>query len=158
MNFINFMVMGEPMSKQRPRVTTIKGYARAYTPKDTLNYENKVLMSYQEKLKELCGEDLKVLFPQGTFVKLKLEAWFPLTKGDYGKNGLNKKGREKLDYMYCDKHKDLDNIIKIVLDALNGIAFADDKQIVVIESFKAYSSALPYVSVTLEEIKKGEVA
>ena len=153
---IHFMIMGEPMAKQRPRVTTIKGFARAYTPKDTLNYENKVLMSYQEALKEQSSEEqLKVLFPQGSFVRLKLSAYFSLTKGDYGKKGLNKNGREKLDQYYCDKHKDLDNIIKIVLDALNGIAFSDDKQVVAMECDKAYSSDLPYVSVTLEEIEKG---
>jgi Holliday junction resolvase RusA-like endonuclease len=35
---------------------------------------------------------------------------------------------------------DLDNLIKTVLDALNGIAYTDDKQIVRLGATKAYGT------------------
>ena len=71
---------------------------------------------------------------------------------DYGKKGLNKSGKNKINGVYCDKHKDLDNIIKIVMDALNGICFNDDKQIVCIEAYKLYTQDLPRVEVSFEQI------
>lgn len=149
MKSVSFVIEGEPMAKQRPRLSTFNGYARAYTPKDTERYENKVLMCYKNSLNNEINE---VMFPQGTYVKLSLEAYFGLTKGDYGKKGLNKSGKNKINGVYCDKHKDLDNIIKIVMDALNGICFNDDKQIVCIEAYKLYTQDLPRVEVSFEQI------
>ena len=38
----------------------------------------------------------------------------------------------------CTKHKDFDNIYKIICDALNGIAYEDDKQIWYDEGFQKF--------------------
>lgn len=148
---INFIVNGEPMAKQRPRVTTFNGYARAYTPKDTLNYENKVLMCYKDKLKELEIDTTKVLFPN-EMLFVTIVAYFGLTKGDYGKKGLNKSGREKMEHLYCPTHKDTDNLAKIVLDGLNGICYKDDKQIVTLLVSKKYTQEQPRVEVNIKDI------
>lgn len=148
---IEFIVNGEPMAKQRPRVTTFNGYARAYTPKDTLNYENKVLMCYKDKLKELEIDNTKVLFPN-EMLFVTIVAYFGLTKGDYGKKGLNKSGREKMEYLYCPTHKDADNIAKVVLDAINGICYKDDKQIVMLLVSKKYTQEQPRVEVNIKDI------
>ena len=57
---IKFVVPGLPFGKQRPKVTVRKftgsdgkekKFAKAYTPKKTVNYENLVKMAYQEKAK-----------------------------------------------------------------------------------------------------------
>lgn len=57
---IKFIVPGLPFGKQRPKVTVRKftgsdgkekKFAKAYTPKKTVNYENLVKMAYQEKAK-----------------------------------------------------------------------------------------------------------
>ena len=55
------------------------------------------------------------------------------------------------------KRPDLDNLIKSVLDALNGVAYKDDCQIVTMLSRKNYAEA-PYVKVILndEKPKEGE--
>lgn len=148
---IKFIVNGEPMAKQRPRLSTYGGYARAYTPKDTLNYENKVLMCYRDKLKELEIDNTKVLFPN-EMLFVTIIAYFGLTKGDYGKKGLNKSGRNKIDSVYCPTHKDCDNIAKIVLDALNGICYKDDKQIVTLLVVKKYTQEQPRVEVNIKDI------
>ena len=148
---ISFIINGEPMAKQRPRVTTFNGYARAYTPKDTLNYENKVLMCYKDKLKELEIDNTKVLFPN-EMLFVTIIAYFGLTKGDYGKKGLNKSGREKMEHLYCPTHKDADNIAKVVLDAINGICYKDDKQIVTLLVTKKYTQEQPRVEVNIKDI------
>jgi Holliday junction resolvase RusA-like endonuclease len=46
---------------------------------------------------------------------------------------------------------DADNIAKIILDALNKIAYKDDSQITQLTVIKRYSEQ-PYVRVTLEEV------
>lgn len=57
---IRFVIPGLPFGKQRPRVTVRKfdgadgkekRFAKAYTPENTVNYENLVKMAYQEKAK-----------------------------------------------------------------------------------------------------------
>ena len=47
---------------------------------------------------------------------------------------------------------DLDNLVKQILDALNGFAFADDAQIVHVNASKMYVSSPSYTTVYIEEI------
>ena len=42
-------------------------------------------------------------------------------------------------FMATRRRKDLDNLVKLVLDALNGEAFADDSQVVEINARKIFS-------------------
>ena len=42
-----FVVLGEPKGKGRPRVVNKNGFSKAYTPKDTVAYENLVKMEYR---------------------------------------------------------------------------------------------------------------
>ena len=46
---------------------------------------------------------------------------------------------------------DLDNRLKVALDALRGIAFADDKQVVAILAYRHEDKAHPRIEVTIEE-------
>ena len=47
---------------------------------------------------------------------------------------------------------DCDNIIKAVLDALNGVAYCDDKQVISVSCNKFYGET-GHLTVTVEEIK-----
>ena len=152
MNRIQFEIMGEPFGKQRPRVVTTNGYARAYTPEKTIRYENKVLNAYLESVKDTPNEHIIPFENEPLFCTI--QATFGLSKGDYGKKGLNKHGRNKLDTYFCDKHLDSDNIAKVIQDALNGVAYKDDKQICGLLVIKAWGE-MPSVKVTLENCPKG---
>lgn len=149
---IEFVIYGEPMGKQRPKVSMRNGYAHAYTPKETILYENKVLMFYKDKIKDTEYED-KVIFDNNQIVEMNLVAYFGLTKQDFGKKGLSKNGQYKINRKYCNKKCDIDNIVKIVLDALNGICYNDDKQVVKITASKVYTLEQPRVEVSFNEIK-----
>lgn len=46
---------------------------------------------------------------------------------------------------------DIDNVVKIIMDGLNGAAYYDDKQVVVLTAGKNYSDE-PHVSVEVIEI------
>ena len=50
------------------------------------------------------------------------------------------------------KKPDMDNIVKVVADALNGVAYHDDTQIVMVVAKKVYSS-LEGLDITVEEYK-----
>jgi len=51
------------------------------------------------------------------------------------------------------KRKDIDNLIKFVLDALNERAYLDDGQIVAIHSYKAYTDLEPRVYVHIKKVR-----
>lgn len=100
-----------PKTKGRPRMTR---FGKAYTPKETVAYEKEISELYDGPLFEdelLC---MKLRFTvEGTELLLeKLEH-----------NPKVKQPKSKLT-------GDIDNYAKSILDALNGVAYADDKQIV----------------------------
>ena len=140
-------ILGEPMGKQRPRYSMYNGNVRTYTPQKTINYESLIAHEYNEKYGQL-------VFDREEPVRVRICAYFGLSKADYGKKGLNKSGREKVEMGYCTKHLDLDNIIKIVLDALNSICYVDDKQVVIIESEKHWTTETPRVEIILSNVEK----
>lgn len=47
MKSVTFTIPGQPKGKMRPKVTVQGGYAHAYTPKETTNYESYVKVMYQ---------------------------------------------------------------------------------------------------------------
>ena len=53
---------------------------------------------------------------------------------------------------YCTKHIDLDNIVKVVMDALNSICYVDDKQVVEIIAHKYWTMETPRVEIKMESL------
>ena len=143
---VKLTILGEPESKQRPRYSTYNGYVRTYTPQKTINYESLIVHEYNQKYGKLT-------FDRNEPVSLVVNAYFGLSKSDFGKKGLNKSGREKMEMGYCITTKDIDNIVKIIMDALNSICYVDDKQIVVINACKFWTMETPRVEIILEGIK-----
>lgn len=135
-------VLGEPMGKQRPRATSFGGHTRIYTPSKTLSYEARFAHEFKEKYPEAK--------PLTGPIRVEVVAFFGLKKADYNSKGEpNKRGMAKLnDEEAPTKKPDADNILKSVLDGLNGIAFVDDSQAVSISVTKVYALT-PSVAVTV---------
>lgn len=68
--------------------------------------------------------------------------------------GLSKRKREALDGQLCLKKPDIDNYVKLVLDALNGIAWEDDNAVASIAASKGYSFE-PRTEVCITYLQKG---
>lgn len=103
---IRFTVEGRPVPKGRPRVVTVTRASRAhaYTPASTKVYETLIGWTYREPAGALPPATGLIAL----FVKV---------------------------YEDATQHAgDLDNYVKIVGDALNGIAWADDKQVVILRA------------------------
>lgn len=122
-----FDVPGAPMGKQRPRHNR---YTNAtYTPAKTKTREEEIALYYRKKY---GGSKF---FPKESFLELSVVAYMPIPKS------ATKEVKEKMrssDIMPTVK-PDCDNILKLVADALNGIAYDDDKQIVKMTVTKVYS-------------------
>lgn len=143
---VKFTVYGEPKAKGRPRVSVRKSgdgektFARAYTPKETVVYENQVKMEYENQ----CDS---FLFPDDAMLDVRIFAFYGIPKS------VSKKKRQ----MMIDgdirpiKKPDFDNIAKIICDSLNGIAYRDDAM-VVDGMFRKYYSEQPRVEVTIREV------
>lgn len=125
MKSYTFEVTGEIVGKARPRMNTYTG--KAYTPTKTKNYEYLVKQSFLLKY-----PNAEVLEGRAS---VSILALFQVPKSTSKKNSekmLNKQ-------ISPTKKPDIDNIAKIVLDALNKLAYKDDTQVVELNIAKAYA-------------------
>lgn len=134
---IRFDIPGEAKGKGRPRVTKT---GIAYTPKETVSYENWVKCRFMESGQEKINGDVPLYANVTVYAKIPKSA--------------SKKARAAmlLDAILPMKKPDADNILKIIFDSLNGIAYDDDKQIVQIWYRKMYSEN-PRVDVEIAPVE-----
>lgn len=133
-----FEVLGEPKGKARPRFTRA---GHTYTPADTIAYETEVVWAYREKYGTMC-------FIKGVPLRLEVTAYFKVPK-----NATKAKRADMLSgKIRPTKKPDCDNVLKIIADALNGVAYHDDAQIVELNFEKLYSD-IPRVVIEIEEAK-----
>ncbi len=132
---VKFIVPGEPKGKARPRFSRAGNYIRAYTPQNTVNYENYVKLCYP------CGKKL-----EGGIIA-EITGVFPIPKSVSKKKRLQMLNGE----IPYTKKCDCDNLAKIILDALNGIAYDDDSQICKLYVSKQYGKE-PRTEIILREV------
>lgn len=139
---VKFTVLGEPQGKGRPRFRTVAGHAQTYTPKETVNYENLIATEYRRQ----CGD---YMFPENAEIDLRIVAYFGIPASK------SKKTKEKMrsGLMRPTKKPDVDNIVKIISDALNGVAYLDDKTVVAAQIQKFYSDR-PRLVVSVRDVEK----
>lgn len=130
---VKFIVPGVPVGKGRPRVTK----THTYTPKRTKDYEQHV--------RECWMEQSNQKFPDDTPLELIVRAYFPIPKS------VSKKKHREMNGQWFLHKPDLDNAVKIVADALNGYAYADDSRIAVVYAIKRYSE-IPRAEIEITEI------
>jgi len=129
---IFFTVPGVPVAKGRPRGRIItskhtgKQFVGMYTPKATDHFENKVAVFFRTQYQgtppiEPVSIIIRTYFPIP-------ESWSKKKKLEYQTNTMPKISKP-----------DIDNVVKGILDGLNGIAFKDDNQIWSLSATKQYS-------------------
>ena len=121
-----FEVPGKVVGKGRPRLNTYTGVV--YTPNKTKDYETLIeqyfLLKYP-KFKILEGR-----------IKVSIIAYFDIPKSTK-KSDIEPMLNNEIS---PTKKPDIDNIAKIVLDAMNKFAFKDDTQITKLEVEKKYGN------------------
>ena len=131
-----FEVTEKAVGKARPRYSARTH--RMYTPIKTSSFEEKVRNAFLEKYNiqtELSEKPIDVI----------IKIWFKTPKS------LSKKKKSALLYTPYDKKPDCDNLAKSILDALNGLAYKDDKQVTYLSIEKMYGEENK-IEIDLEEV------
>lgn len=123
-------IMGNPKGKGRPKFSNFGGFVKTYTPKETNSYENLVRMNYKNKY-----GDHMVVKNSDTEMYVIINAYFSIPSS---KPKIVKEKMEDCAVKPISK-PDTDNIAKIILDALNGVAYHDDSRVVHLEVNKYYA-------------------
>lgn len=137
---IYFVVYGEPKGKGRPRASSRGGFVRMYTPAATMAYEAEIA-----RLAEKARGDWPVL---ATPMSLRVVAHHAIPV-----SWSKRKQQQALAGELIPGKPDLDNVAKAVLDALNGVIYEDDKQVIKLVAEKKYSLD-PRVEVYVHEVLK----
>ena len=136
---MRFTIPGEPVGKGRPRVVHRGAFTRTYTPEKTASYENLVKLEFQRQCPTFFVPDAPIA--------MKIKCYCGLAKGDSKRKRLAK----ITGAIRPTKKPDIDNCIKVIADALNGLAYVDDTQIVVVTAEKYYAE-IPRVEVEILEV------
>lgn len=139
MKMASFTVPGEPQGKARPRAVKQGGRMNIYTPQKTKDYERGIAIAYRTQCNGMFSGAVQV----------EIHAYYEIPKSASRKRALD---------MVSDKERptkkpDGDNIAKAVCDALNGLAYKDDSQVVDL-TVRKYYSKFPHVQVFISEAKK----
>lgn len=134
---MDFEIEGAPVGKSRPKFSTLNGFARAVKVEADITYENMVKLMF--KLNKPEDYDL---FDKP--VSVRIEAYFPVPKSFSNKRA----GKALVGEIVPTKKPDADNIAKIICDALNGVAYMDDTQVIELTVVKKYARE-PKVKVSI---------
>ena len=131
---VQFTIDGRPQGKGRPRLS----YGKIKTPEQTVMYENYIKLLYKSSIKKYFEGPIRLI----------IKAYYPIAKSDSKKKKEQKLSGEIRPF---NIKPDIDNVVKVICDALNEIAYKDDTQIVELGTSK-YFSDKPRVEVTIENI------
>ena len=122
---LTFWIPGQPIGKGRPRFA--KG--RAYTPPATKKEEMKVAAIASGAMIEAGLEPFTAPVSCVIVARYRIPPSWTKAKKIQAEQHSIPPGKP-----------DLDNVIKLVLDACNGVIFEDDAQVCWIEAIKTFSS------------------
>lgn len=135
---ISFFVPGPPKGKARVKVTKFGNF----TPEGTLLYENFIKTCFLEAYGKTG-----VMYPDKEPVSICINAFFGIPNSASKKKAALMASNEILP----TKKPDIDNIGKVVADALNGIAYKDDTQIVDLHIQKRYTEESEGLMILIDE-------
>ena len=129
---IKIVIYGEPVPQGRPKFARIGGHVHAYDPQKSKNYKQLVRFWVTEYLKKIDG-----------FKPLENALYVDLTFYMSIPSSWSKKKRIEADSgvirPISKKAGDADNLCKSVTDAISGLIYVDDSQIVKLGVSKYYS-------------------
>ena len=140
MSTVAFLVPGQPQGKGRPRVGKVAGHVRMFTPPKTESYEALIALFAHQAMQ---GRPL-IVGP----VRVDLE----LVCGIPASWSKKKRAQAEQGAIRPTTKPDLDNTAKVFFDAINGVVWVDDVQVVTMSARKAYGAA-PGVGVLVTELK-----
>lgn len=124
---ITFEVPGEPRGKGRPRFNRQTG--NTYTDSETRAYEDKIVAYYRKSY----GSHK---WPDSAFIAVEVIAHYQIPKS----TTKTIRAAMEVGTVRPSRKPDIDNVLKAVLDALNGVAYKDDSRVVFVAARKIYGN------------------
>lgn len=144
-NVYEFSIPGAPIPKGRARSRIVaKGgasFARHYTPAKTRVAE----ATLAARVMQFCPP-----WPLSGPIELSVEFMLPIPPS-WSKRKRSAALHGELQHT---SRPDLDNLLKLLKDALNGLFWIDDRQIVSVAAAKSYAE-VPCTAVRIEEVGAG---
>lgn len=134
---IRFTVYGEPVAQGRPRASTKGGFVRMYDPKKSKDYKDYVRLAAAEHAPAALLEG-----PLGMVLTV-----YRSTPKSFSKK---KAELAEVGEIRPVSKPDVDNYLKGVKDALKGVIWKDDSQVVEVFAQKRYS-ARPRIEVKIKQ-------
>ena len=150
-SLISFTVYGEPIPWKRARATTVivkedengkkkKSKIRFFEDSKVSDYKKKVIEAFEDSGGKVYEKD----------VPLRMSVRFYL---QVPKSASKNKVADLISKFFPTKRPDNDNLYKGIADALNGIAYYDDSQIVITHIHKLWSEE-PRAEISIGEVKE----
>lgn len=134
---IGFTVPGVPRGKARPRFVRATGHA--YTPEETRSYEGMIRFAAAEAMKTSLFDA-----PFDKAVSVNIIAKFA-PPASYSA----KKRARALSHLYRTGKPDIDQIVKVTLDGMNGVVYNDDAAVCYVTAVKLYTDGTPQLEVVV---------
>ena len=123
---VTFTVDGDPVPKGRPRFARRGHFVQTYTDAKTISYETHVAMKARQAIGS--SEPLKGALSVFLYLRYAVPSSYSKQRKEACLKGLE-----------FPKRIDLDNVYKSITDAMNGIVYVDDSQIVEAHIKKVYA-------------------
>ena len=123
---VTFHVDGDPIPKGRPRFARRGHFVQTYTDAKTLEYETHVAMKARQAIG--ASEPLKGALSVFLYLRYSIPSSYTKKRKEACLNGLE-----------YPKRSDIDNCYKSITDAMQGIVYLNDSQIVEAHIKKVYA-------------------
>ena len=126
-------ILTEPVGKGRPRAAVRGGKAVIYTPNETVEAEMRIRAAVNKT---------RIFYPAGTALEMELEFYIRRPKS--------------VKREYPTKGSDVDNQVKLVMDACQHFLYDNDSQIVSLKATKDYcfEGQVPCIHIRVKEIRE----
>ena len=123
---VTFEVEGNPIPKSRPRFARRGQFVQTYTDAKTIDYETHVAMKARQAIG--ASEPLQGALTVFLYLRYTIPASYTKKRKEACLRGVE-----------YPKKIDIDNVYKSITDAMNGIVYTDDSQIVEAHIKKVYA-------------------
>jgi Holliday junction resolvase RusA-like endonuclease len=123
---VTFEVEGDPVPKSRPRFARRGNFVQTYTDAKTIDYETHVAMKARQAIG--ASEPLEGALTVFLYLRYTVPPSYSKKRKEACLRGVE-----------YPKKVDLDNVYKSITDAMQGIVYANDSQIVEAHITKVYA-------------------
>lgn len=137
-SLISFTVYGEPIPWKRPR----------FNGKSKHVFEDSKVKDYKAKVIEAFEESGGKVYEKDVPLRMSIRFYLSVPK-----SASERKKENLIAKFFPTKRPDNDNLYKGIADALNGVAYYDDSQIVITHIHKLWSIN-PRAEISIGEVKE----